>query len=74
VKQALADLNDAVIVTNPSGIKYVHLAMAQAKAKDLAGARQSIDKAKQLKFKRDDLSPLEKPIFDALLKQLNMSV
>jgi tetratricopeptide (TPR) repeat protein len=74
VKQALADLNDAVIATNPSAVKFVHLAMAQAKAKDLAGARQSLTKAKQLKFNRDDLSPLEKPALDALLKQLNFSV
>ncbi len=74
VKQALADFSDAIIVTGPTGIKYVHLAMAQAKNKDLAGARQSLEKAKQLKFKRDDLSPLEKPEFEALLKQLNMTV
>ncbi len=74
VKQALADFSDAVIVTNPSAIKFVHLAMAQAKAKDLAAARKSLEQAKQMKFKRDDLSPLEKPVLDALLKQLNMSV
>jgi len=72
-KQAVADLSDSVIATDPKPIKYVHLAMAQAAAKDLAGARKSLEKAKALKFTRDDLSPLEKPKFEELLKQLNMT-
>ena len=73
-KQAIADLSDAVLATDPRPIKYVHLAMAQAAAKDLAGARRSLEKAKSLKFNRDDLSPLEKSKFEELLKQLNMTV
>jgi tetratricopeptide (TPR) repeat protein len=73
-KQAVADLTDAVIATDPKPIKYVHLAMAQAAAKDLVAARKSLETAKSLKFSRDDLSPLEKQKFEELLKQLNMTV
>jgi cellulose synthase operon protein C len=72
VDQALADLTDAVVTTDPKAIQFVHLAMAQAKAKDEAGARKSLDHAKELKFNPDDLSPLEKSQYQALLKQLNI--
>jgi hypothetical protein len=47
--------------------------MAQAKAKDDAGARKSLDRAKELKFSPDDLSPLEKTQYQELLKQLNIA-
>jgi tetratricopeptide (TPR) repeat protein len=73
VQQALADFSDAVIVTEPKAIQFVHLAMAQAKAKDETAARKSLDKAKELKFNPDDLSPLEKSQYQALLKQLNIA-
>jgi Tfp pilus assembly protein PilF len=73
VDQALADLTDAVVTTDPKAIQFVHLAMAQAKAKDEAGARKSLDRAKELKFSPDDLSPLEKSQDQALLKQLNIA-
>jgi tetratricopeptide (TPR) repeat protein/lipopolysaccharide biosynthesis regulator YciM len=73
VQQALADLSDAVIATEPKPIQFVHLAMAQAKAKDETGARKSLERAKQLKFNADDLSPLEKSQYQALLKQLNIA-
>jgi len=73
-KQAVADLSDAVIATDPKPIKYVHLAMAQAAASDLPGARKSLEKAKSLKFSpNDDLSPLEKAKFEELLKKLNLT-
>ena len=73
VQQALADLSDAVITTDPKAIQFVHLAMAQAKAKDETGARKSLDRAKELKFSPDDLSPLEKSQYQELLKQLNIA-
>jgi Tfp pilus assembly protein PilF len=73
VTQALADLNDAVIVTDPRPIKFVHLAMAQARASDYPGAKKSLDKAKELKFNPDDMSALEKSQYQSMLKQLNIS-
>jgi cellulose synthase operon protein C len=74
IDQALADLNDAVIVTDPRPIKFVHLAMAQSRAGDYPGARKSLDKAKDLKFNPDDLSPLEKTQFQSMLKLLGVSM
>jgi tetratricopeptide (TPR) repeat protein len=71
VQQALADLSDAVISTSPKAVQFVHLAMAQAQARDESGARKSLDRAKELKFNPDDLSPLEKSKYEDLLKQLN---
>jgi Tfp pilus assembly protein PilF len=73
VSQALADLSDSVIATEPKPIQFIHLAMAQAKAKDETGARKSLERAKELKFNADDLSPLEKSQYQALLKQLNIA-
>ncbi len=73
VDQAVADLTDSVIVTEPKPVQFVHLAMAQAKANDETGARKSLDRAKELKFNPDDLSPLEKSQYQALLKQLNIA-
>jgi Tfp pilus assembly protein PilF len=73
IQQALADLTDAVIATEPKPIQFVHLAMAQAKAKDESAARKSLERAKELKFNPDDLSPLEKSQYQSLLKQLNIA-
>ena len=71
-EQAVADLTDAVVSADPKAVQFVNLAMAQAKAKDEAGARKSLERAKQLKFNTDDLSPVEKTLYQALLKQLNI--
>ena len=73
VDQANADLSDAVVSSDPKAVQFIHLAMAQAKAKDDAGARKSLERAKQLKFNPDDLSPVEKAMYQALLKQLNIA-
>ncbi len=74
IEQAVADLNDAVIVTDPQPIKFVHLAMAQTRAGDYPNARKSLDKAKELKFNTDDLSPLEKTQFQSMLKVLGVTI
>src|SRR5262249_34018821 len=73
IQQALADLSDAVIATEPKAVQFVHLAMAQAKAKDESSARKSLERAKQLKFNPDDMSSFEKTQYQALLKQLNIA-
>jgi hypothetical protein len=70
----VADLSDAVIVTDPRPIKFVHLAMAQTRAGDYPNARKSLDKAKELKFNTDDLSPLEKTQFQSMLKVLGVTI
>ncbi len=57
VPQAVADLTDSIVATEPKAVQFIHLAMAQAKANDEAAARKSLDRAKELKFKPDDLSP-----------------
>jgi tetratricopeptide (TPR) repeat protein len=74
VEQAVADLSDAVITADPQPIKFVHLAMAQTRAGNLTAARKSIEKAKELKFNPDDLSPLEKSQYQAMLKQLGVTI
>ena len=73
IEQALADLNDAVIVTDPRPIKFVHLAMAQS-APAITPVRKSLEKAKELKFNTDDLSPLEKTQFQSMLKLLGVTI
>jgi hypothetical protein len=40
----------------------------------LTAARKSIEKAKELKFNPDDLSPLEKTQYQAMLKQLGVTI
>ncbi len=59
-KQAIRDLTDAVNVLDPQPSPIVHLALAQAAAKDTPSARASLRKAKELKLNPDDLSPLDR--------------
>jgi cellulose synthase operon protein C len=72
-KQAIRDLTEAVAILAPQPAKYVHLALAQAAANDMSSARDSIDKAKELKLNPDDLSPADRKKYDALLNQLGKS-
>ncbi|HZZ26864.1 MAG TPA: tetratricopeptide repeat protein [Pirellulales bacterium] len=74
VAQALTDLSDCIIATEPKAVQFVHLAKAQAKSKDEVAARASLQRAKDLKFNPDDLSPAEKSEYQALLKQLNLTL
>ncbi len=69
-KQAIRDLTDAVSVIDPQPSHYLHLAMAQAAAKDSYAARRSLDKAQDLKLNPDELSPLDRTKYEALKEQL----
>ena len=69
-KQAIRDLTDAVTVLDPQPVTYVHLALAQAAAKDAPSARASLAKAKEMKLNPDDLSPLDRKRYEALEAQL----
>jgi predicted Zn-dependent protease len=73
VKQAISDLTDAVIVTDPKPIQFVHLAMAQTAANNITGARKSMDRAKSMNFNPDELSPLEKTRYQSMLNELGIS-
>jgi cellulose synthase operon protein C len=72
-RRALEDLSDCVIATEPKGIQYVHLAMAQTVAQDYPAARKSLDRANSLHFSPDELSPLEKSRYEEMLRKLNLS-
>jgi tetratricopeptide (TPR) repeat protein len=73
VKQALSDLSDCVISTEPKPTQLVHLAMAQTAAQQEPAARRTLDRAKELKFNPDELSPLEKAKYQEMLKKLNIT-
>jgi cellulose synthase operon protein C len=70
--QAVADLKDATIGPNDPNRanKLFHLALAYAANKEEAKARETLKKASDLKLKPDDLSPVERAKYDALVKQL----
>jgi Tfp pilus assembly protein PilF len=73
-KQAVADLTDATLGpsandSNRAG-KLFHLALAYAANKEDVKAREALKKASDLKFNPDDLSPVERAKYDALVKQL----
>jgi tetratricopeptide (TPR) repeat protein len=72
-KKAVADLSDAVAEVEPSAIKYLHLAEACAEDKDLSGAQEALDHAKERKFNAEELPPLEKSRYDKLLQQLGLA-
>src|SRR5262249_33477200 len=72
-KQALADLSDCVIATEPKPTQLVHLAMAQTAAQQELEARRTLEKAKALKFSPDELSPLEKTKYQEMLKKLEIT-
>ncbi|MDZ4821355.1 MAG: tetratricopeptide repeat protein [Planctomycetota bacterium] len=67
---ALKDLQDSVLV--PSSLKLVHLAFAQHAAKDIDGAKTSIEKARQLKLNPKDLHPTEQKKLEAITTELNL--
>jgi cellulose synthase operon protein C len=69
-KEAVVDLTDAIAGPNPNPTKLVHLALAQAADKNEAGARESLKRAKELKFNPEDLAPSERTKYEALLRQL----
>lgn len=61
-KPALADLEEAVL--EPSPAKLLHLATAQVANKQLAPARQSLDRAKKLGLVPEQLSAADRARYD----------
>lgn len=61
-KPALTDLEEAVL--DPSPTKLLHLAAAQVANKQLAPARQSLDRAKKLGLVPEQLSAADKARYD----------
>jgi Tfp pilus assembly protein PilF len=59
---ALADLEEATL--DPSPVKLLHLAAAQVANKQLAPARQSLDRAKKLGLVPEQLSAADKARYD----------
>lgn len=59
---ALADLEEATL--DPSPVKLLHLAAAQVANKQLAPARQSLDRAKKLGLMPEQLSAADKARYD----------
>jgi tetratricopeptide (TPR) repeat protein len=68
-KQAIKDLQVAII-DSPSPVKYIHLAMAEAKAGDKAAARKSLDRARELKFEVNELSAKERQNFEKISREI----
>jgi Tfp pilus assembly protein PilF len=68
---AIRDLQQA-IAASPSAMKYAHLAMAHAAAKDHAAAAQALRQATGAGFTAADLHPLERQIFHDLLGGLGV--
>lgn len=68
--KALADLSDAVLVTEPSGLKLLHLALAQDLSGDRSAAKQSFRRAKEQKLDPTALRGNERDSYDRLSKDL----
>ena len=69
--QALADLNEAVRLPEPSPIKLLHLALAQDLSGDRPSALASFERAKELKLDPTSLRKVERDSYDRLSKDLN---
>jgi tetratricopeptide (TPR) repeat protein len=68
-KNALADLRGALIEA-PTPVKYMHLAIAQAKAGNRADATKSLEKARELKLDLNALTARERANCERLIKEL----
>jgi len=68
---ALADLNEAVRLPEPSPIKLLHLALAQDLSGDRPSALASFERAKELKLDPTSLRKVERDSYDRLSKDLN---
>lgn len=67
--KALADLNELAAQGGGPQI-YFHLALVQHKAGRSAEARDALKKARDMKIRPEDLHPLERPIYDELVRSL----
>jgi len=61
---ALADLEEAALDSSP--VKLLHLAAAQVATKDLAAARQTLDRARKLGLLPEQLSASDKARYDVV--------
>ncbi len=68
--KALADLNDAVLVTDPPGVKLLHLALAQDLSGDRNAAARTFRRAKEQKLDPTALRGNERDSYDRLSKDL----
>lgn len=62
-RHAVEDLR-AAIIDSPSPVKYIHLAMAEAKAGNKAAARTAIERAREMKFEVNELSAKERQNYE----------
>ncbi|MGO9110402.1 MAG: tetratricopeptide repeat protein, partial [Thermoguttaceae bacterium] len=67
--KALADLND-LVAQGAGPQNYFHLALAQRKAGQSTEAADSLKKARDLKIRPESLHPLERPVYDELVRSL----
>jgi tetratricopeptide (TPR) repeat protein len=70
--EAVADFSDAVLVTNPSAVKLLHLAMAQDLSSDRPAARATLRRAKEAKLDSAALSKTEQAFLDLLVKDVGL--
>ncbi len=67
--EAISDLN-AALNESPSAIGYAHLAEAKMVAGDWEAVRQNLRLAEQMQFSPEQLHPLEKQLFEKLMKRM----
>jgi len=67
--KALADLNE-LVAQRPGPQNYFHLALAQRKAGRPTEAVDSLKKARDLKIRPEALHPLERPVYEELVRSL----
>ena len=68
--EAVADFSESVLVTSPSAVKLLHLAMAQDLSLDRLAAQKSFHRAKEAKLDSAALSKSEQAFYDRLLKDV----
>jgi tetratricopeptide (TPR) repeat protein len=68
-EKALADLNE-LVAQGASPQNYFHLALAQRKAGQQTAAADSLRKARDLKIRPEALHPLERPVYDELVRSM----
>jgi len=68
--EAVADFSESVLVTNPSAVKLLHLAMAQDLSLDRPAAQKSFQRAKAAKLDTAALSKTERAFHDRLIKDV----
>ncbi len=67
---AVNDFNEAVTVTNPTALKFLHLAYARDLAKDKDGARMALKSAKDARLDSAALNKSEQKMHDQLIKDV----